>query len=306
MLKRSPSLFSIFIFLLLALYLPLQSQELNALVVVSVPALQETDPAVFRTLERDLQEFLKQERWTRDEYKPFERIDCNFQVNITAELGNNVYRADIALKAIRPVYGSDYKTVLVNHVDRDIVFSYQEFQPIQNGTEFFRDNLSAVFSFYAHLILGLDAESFALGGGDPYFQTLQGIISQVPSNIADSDKGWQSLNRKTTRYWISENLLSPRFKSFKEAWYHYHRKSLDLMHANTEVALTTMVDALKEVEKTHAGYPNTIGVLMFVTTKSDEIVEIVKHGSRTQKSMVYDIMRKLDPSNSGKYNVLRN
>ena len=109
------------------------AQELNAVVTVSTPKLQSTDPAVFKTQERDLHEFLTQEKWTEDEYKPYERIECNFQVNITAELGNNSYKADIAIKAIRPVYGSEYKTVLINHVDRDIVFTYLEYAPIENG-----------------------------------------------------------------------------------------------------------------------------------------------------------------------------
>lgn len=282
-----------------------QAQELNAEVTVSTPKLQETDPKVFETLQRDLREFLNQERWTEDEYKPHERISCNFQVNISNELGRNTFQADIAIKAIRPVYGTEYKTVLINHVDRDIIFTYQEFQPIENGTEFFKDNLSAVFSFYVQLILGLDAESFTPGGGDAHFQKAQAIINQVPPNIADSDKGWTALSRKTTRYWIMENLLSPRYKSYNEAWYNYHRKSLDVMHSNTGLALVTMVDALKEVDKTNAAYPNSIGVLMFITSKGDEIVEIMKNADRTQKNLVYDIMRKLDPSNSGKYSVIR-
>ncbi len=281
------------------------AQELNAVVGVSVPKLQSADPAVFKTLERDLKEFLNQEKWTDDDYKRYEKIECNFQVNITAELGNNSYKADIAIKAIRPVYGSEYKTVLINHVDRDIVFTYQEFAPIENGTEIFKDNLSGVFSFYAHLILGLDAESFALGAGDPEFQKAQSIINIVPTNVSDNDKGWTALSRKTTRYWIMENLLNTRFKSFKEAWYNYHRKSLDVLHSNPGLALTTMVEALKEVDKTNTSYPNSIGVLMFVSAKSDEIVEILKNGDRTQKNAVYDIMRKLDPSNSGKYSVIR-
>jgi hypothetical protein len=285
--------------------LSVQAQELNAEVTVSTPKLQETDPKVFETLQRDLREFLNQERWTEDEYKLHERINCNFQVNISAELGNNTYQADIAIKAIRPVYGTEYKTVLINHVDRDVIFTYQEFQPIENGTEFFKDNLSAVFSYYVQLILGLDAESFTPEGGDIHFQKAQAIINQVPPNISDKDKGWTALGRKTTRYWIMENLLSPRYKPFKEAWYNYHRKSLDVMHSNTGLALVTMVEALKEIDKTNTAYPNSIGILIFITTKSDEIVEIMKNGDRTQKNLVYDIMRKLDPSNSGKYSVIR-
>lgn len=281
------------------------AQELKAEVTVSTPKLQTTDPAVFKTLEKDLREFLNQERWTNDEYKPHERIDCNFSVNITAELGGNAFSADIAIKAIRPVYGSEYRTVLINHVDRDIIFNYQEFQPFENGTEFFKDNLSAVFSFYSQWILGMDAESFTPGGGDPYFRIAQNIINQVPTAVSEADKGWQSLNRKTTRYWIMENLLSPRFTSFREAWYNYHRKSLDIMYANPEQAVATMVEALKEVEKTNVSYPNSIGIIMFISTKSEEIVEIMKNANRTQKNTVYDIMRKLDPANSGKYNAIR-
>ena len=102
-----------------------------------------------------------------------------------------------------------------------------------------------------------------------------------------------------------ENLLSPRFTSFREAWYNYHRKSLDLMYANPEQAVATMVEALKEVEKTNVAYPNSIGIIMFISTKSEEIVEIMKNANRTQKNTVYDIMRKLDPANSGKYNAIR-
>jgi Domain of unknown function (DUF4835) len=282
------------------------AQELNATVTVAIPKLQETDPAVFKTLERDLQEFLKQEHWTEDEYKTYERIDCNFSVNITQELGGNAYKADIALKAIRPVYGSEYKTVLINHVDRDIVFNYQEFQPIENGTLFFKDNLSAVFSFYVHFILGLSAESYSSGAGDEQFQLAQNILSQVPPQIADIDKGWQSLNKKTTRYWMVENMLNARFKSFNEAWYNYHRKSLDIMYTNLDLALNTMVEALKQVDKTNTTYPVSFGVLMFVAAKGDEIVEIFKNADRTKKTQVYDIMRRLDPAGAAKYNALRN
>lgn len=294
-----------FLLLVQGVTVNLSAQEFNAEITVSVPKLQTTDPAVFKTLEKDLKEFINNERWTRDEYKPHERIECNFQVNITGELGNNVYTADIAFKAVRPVYGSEYKTVLVNHVDRDVVFPYQEFQPIENGTEFFRTNLSAVFSFYTQLILGLDAESFAPGAGAEYFQIAQNIINQIPTAVSEADKGWLSLNRKTTRYWIIENLTSPRFASYREAWYNYHRKSLDIMYANPEQALITMTDALKEVEKTNASYPNSVGILMFLTAKGDEIVSIMKNGTRAQKTAVYEIMRKLDPSNSAKYNAIK-
>ena len=66
-----------------------------------------------------------------------------------------------------------------------------------------------------------------------------------------------------------------------------------------------MTDAMRQIEKTSTTYPNSIGVLMFVNTKGDEIVEVFRNADRTKKTMIYDIMRKLDPSNSGKYNAIR-
>ena len=302
---RSKQVFLLIPIIIIFLATNVFGQELNAVVSISTPKLQSTDPKVFTTLQKDLQEFLNNEEWTDDDYKDHERIDCNFQINITDELDNTTFKADIAVKAIRPVYGSEYKTILINYVDRDVIFNYQEYSPIENGTDNFRSNLSAVFCFYTHLILGLDAESFASGSGDVEFQKAQQIINQVPSQISEVDKGWLSLSRKTTRYWIMENLLNPRFTSFNEAWYNYHRKSLDIMYQNPSQALVTMLDALKEVDKTNTAYPNSVGVLMFVTAKSEEIIDIFKNADRTQKNTVYDIMRKLDPSNSGKYNVIR-
>lgn len=300
--------FNLLLFLMMLLSLPvsMQAQELKAEVTLSTPKLQTTDPIVFKTLEQDLKEFLNQERWTDDEYRPYERIECNFQVNITGELGNNTYSADIAFKAIRPVYGSEYKTIIVNHVDRDVIFRYLEFQPMVNGSDFFKDNLSAVFSFYAHLIIGLDAESFAPDAGNDHFLVAQNILNQVPTAISDSDKGWGSTSKKTNRYWIIENLLSPRYSAYREAWYNFHRKSLDMLYLNPALALQTMVDALVQVEKTNASYPNSIGILMFLTAKRDEIVEIMVNGSKLQRSTTYDIMRKLDPSNNATYSALRN
>ena len=44
---------------------------------------------------------------------------------------------------------------------------------------------------------------------------------------------------------------------------------------------------------------------MFLSAKSDDVVEIMKNATRTQKTAVYDTMRKLDPANSGKYNAIR-
>jgi len=102
-----------------------------------------------------------------------------------------------------------------------------------------------------------------------------------------------------------ENMLSPRYESFNEAWYNYHRKGLDILASNPAQAVATMVDALAAIDRTNKAYPNSVGILMFLTAKSDEIVSIMKNATRTQQTTVYDIMRRLDPANTGKYNAIR-
>jgi hypothetical protein len=77
------------------------------------------------------------------------------------------------------------------------------------------------------------------------------------------------------------------------------------MYSNVDQALTTMTEALRQIEKTNTSYPNTVSIQMFLTSKSDEIVEIYKGADRTQKNSVFEVMRKLDPGNSGKYNAIR-
>ena len=79
-----------------------------------------------------------------------------------------------------------------------------------------------------------------------------------------------------------------------------------MLHLDPAIALQTMVDAIKQVEKTNASYPNSVGILMFLTAKRDEIVEIMVNGSKLQRNTTYELMRKLDPSNNATYSALRN
>ena len=280
------------------------AQELNATVRITAPRLQTVDPQVFKTMERAVLEFMNNTRWSLDEFEPEERIECAFQINIIEELSTNVFTADIAFQALRPVYGSDYKSPLISHVDRDVVIQYEEYQPIQESRDQFNDNLSSVLTFYAYLILGYDYDSFSEMGGDPYFLVAQGVINNIPPQVLDTDKGWSSLNNRNNRYWIIENLMSPRLSEFRRANYQYHRHGLDYMASEIDRGISQMLEALETIDKARATYPNSMILRMFAITKSDEIVEVFKGADRTTRSRIQQIMRKLDVSNASKYNVL--
>ncbi len=295
---------SIFFISLIALK-GLDAQELNATVRITAPKLQTTDPQVFKTMERAILDFMNNTRWGLNTYEHEERIECAFQINILEELSTNVFTADIAFQALRPVYGSDYKSPLVSHVDKGVVITYEEYQPIQESRDIFNDNLSSVLTFYAYTILGYDNDSYSSLGGDPYYLIAQSVINNIPPSVLQADNGWSSLNNRNNRFWIIENMLSPKMREYRISMYQYHRYGLDFMAGDVAKGQTEMLEALKEIDKVRATYPNSMVLRMFATTKSDEIIEVFKAANRSIKNTVYEIMRKVDVANSSKYNVLR-
>ncbi|MCW5923397.1 MAG: DUF4835 family protein [Saprospiraceae bacterium] len=284
---------------------PLFAQgELNATVRVSTPQLQRNDRRVFDQLESSLREFLNTTKWTPDAFEPEERIKCNFILTISTEGDNNTFQAELAVQATRPVYGSGYETPLISHLDKDITFTYEQNQPIEfllDATD--NQNISAVFAFYAYIILGLDYDSFSLYGGDPYLLTAQQLVTNIQNSSTNRSPGWRPADgsRNRNRYWMIENLLNPRVKPYRAAMYNYHRKGLDTFTSDMDAAKSVIVSALEEVDKVNTAYFNSLIVQMFANAKRDELVEMFKIAGRPQKERVQQIMMKIDPSNSPRY-----
>ena len=75
-----------FFFVLFALSNLLNAQELNCTVKVLSPAIQGTERSVFETLETAVKEFMNNTRWTNDNYKQDEKIECNITINVTKRI----------------------------------------------------------------------------------------------------------------------------------------------------------------------------------------------------------------------------
>jgi hypothetical protein len=202
------------------------------------------------------------------------------------------------------VYGSGYETPLISHLDKDLSFYYEQNQPI----EFLPDasdnqNLPAMLAFYVYLILGLDYDSFNLYGGDPHLLTAQQICVNVQNSSTNNAAGWRPVNgdKNRSRYWLMENLLNPRVKPMRAAWYNYHRKGLDLLSSDIDQGKNTIFGAIEEIEKVSTTYFNSMIVQKFAETKRDEVVEMWKIGPRTQRERIQQIMLKIDPANGQRY-----
>jgi hypothetical protein len=278
------------------------AQELNFTVTVANPQLRSVDPKVFKALETSIRDFLNNTKWTEDVFETQERLTGNILLTIREELSATAFRGELSITAARPIYGTDVSSPILVFLDKDFLFSYEQFQPLQYAKNVFNDNLTAVFSYYAFCILATDYDSFASGGGDPYWQTAQDIATGVPS---DFKAEWQGKNLgNTTRYWLMENATAPRFRLYRQAMYDYHRQGLDIAGTNVEKTKGVLLQVLDKLKDVNDIYPNALLIRIFSNTKTSELIEIFKNAGREQKTRVIAIMSKLDPANAGKFAVL--
>lgn len=292
-------------FMLLMTCQSIWAQEVIATVTVNTPKLQKANPSLFSDLESNIRGYLNERAWTDDLYEPSERIEVTLTLNIVEEITANSFKAELQIQAIRPVYNTSYETIIFSHNDRNIFFQYQETQPIDFSDFGFTDNLSQVLGFYMYIILGFDGDSFALKGGEPYFQRALDVVNSIPQNIAENYDGWSSNKSRLTnrnRYWLIENIYSPKIKNFRQAFYDYHRQGLDIMAEDYQTGRGIILNAIGEVRQIQQTYPNCMLLRLFSTAKSNELVEIFKVAPSSEKREFISLMTKIDPGNSSKYN----
>ena len=276
-------------------------QDIDFTININTPKLQTTDPRVFESLANSIRDFVDNVNWSDDIFEPEERIKCNVQLTIKEELSANTYSADMAIQALRPVYGSSYETILMSHVDKDVSFQYEEFQPLIYSRNSYKDNLSSILSFYINIILGMDYDTFSPFGGESYFQIANDILNIVPPAVTQLFPGWRSLDGRRNRYWIIENILNPKFRTYRSAMYDYHRQGLDIMHEDVNTGRAVILQSLEIISNVNRLSPSSMLIQMFANAKSNEVIEIFKEGTRDQKTKVRSIMSKIDAPNASKY-----
>nr|MCU0345532.1 DUF4835 family protein [Saprospiraceae bacterium] len=226
----------------------LQAQELKVKVTMNTPKLQTADPVVFQTLRQAIEEFMNNQKWTNDVFEEKERINLEIFITISKELAANTFEAEFSCKSNRPVYNSNYETPMFVHQDKDVVFSYEQFQPLEYSQTTYLNNLTSVLAYYANVAIGMDYDSFSPLGGEPYFQMAWDIVNRIPPNVASSVPGWKSTENNRNRYWLVENILSPRMRPFRQLIYDYHRQGLDVMYEDVNVGRAVITQAIETLE----------------------------------------------------------
>jgi len=287
-----------------------KGQEIQArLSVITSKISTQIDKKVFQTLQTSLTNFINNRRWTNDAFQPSEKIQCNFLLNLEQDLGNNIFKGKLTIQAARPIYNTTYDSPIINFIDDDIVFRYQEFQPIEfnenriQGNDPIAANLPAVFAYYIDLILGFDYDSYSPRGGDAYFQKAWNIVNNAPEGRDIT--GWKSFESQRNRYWLAENLNNNRFALMHDVLYAYYRSGLDLFFENENEGRNGIMTSLNFLNTINSDNPNSMIMQFFFQGKSTEIVKIFSKATADQKSRAKDILTKLDITNAAAYKDLR-
>lgn len=274
-----------------------KAQELNCTVDVLTNNIQITNKEIFEDLKKNVFEFLNNRKWTSDKVAYNEKINCNFVIDVT-KYNIDQFQATFTIQSTRTAFGTTYNTRLFNHIERDVIFQYAQFQQLDFQENQHTNNLTSVLAFYAYVILGLDYDTYSLKGGTPYFQKALQIRS-----AAINDQGWgpNDGNGSRNRYYLIDNIMDDRFQAMRVAMYQYHMKGLDVMVTDVDKGREAIYESLKKVQQVHNILPNAFILRIFFTAKKEELAKVFSKASPSQKTKVIDMLSKMDPANRSYY-----
>ena len=276
------------------------AQELRATVDINSQAATSVDPQVFQELQQAITSFLNERKWSSDNFEDLEKIECSFFINILEEKGNNSYNASLTVIANRPVYNTSYNSTLINRFDKDLSFTYKQFDPLDFNENQFINNLTHTLAFYVYFILGMDYDSYEQNGGDVYFQKAQELVNNVPSTSGFS--GWRSFdNNNQNRYWLINNILNSRYAPFREGNYTYHRLGLDRMIESKDTAMLSVLTGMVSFSKVGEDAPNLPIMQLLSDTKKLEWLNLFSEGKTDVKSAALGALVTIDPNNIEEY-----
>lgn len=290
-----------FLLLLFSFSLQLSAQELNAIVVVNADQTSVSTQQVFRTLERDLKEFVNETSWTNKVFANQERINASFNIIISNYDSDN-FTATLQVQASRPVFGSSYLSPIYNYNDRQFSFTYREFQPLNFNPNNFESNLVSVIAFHVYTILGLDASTYSKDGGEEYHR----IAKQIVNTAASSNfQGWKATDGSQSRYQINEALISPIFSTFHTVMYNYHRLGLDVMQENTKEGKEKIAEAVNSLREINDRRPNSFLLRTFFDAKAEEIQSIFSDGPSVNIDQLTQNLTRMAPTKRENWSTIK-
>lgn len=274
------------------------AQELNAQVQVNYQNIGGSNLQLYRTLEKSLKDFINNTSWTGKKLQNFEKIKCSFAIVLTEKSGNN-FKGTLVVQSVRPVYGSQYESPILNINDTNFSFEYIENQNmIFNERQFSGKNLIDVLSFYVYLILGYDADTFQMKGGTPWFDKAMKITQNSQNqNYA----GWSQIESPRNRGVLISSILSEQNSTLRNFYYNYHRIGLDNLAKADQISTKQIIAAeLMKLKFYDNNFQMNYPFNIFIESKKDEIFNIFNSNNNGSVNMseLKQLMNTFSPKDS--------
>lgn len=291
----------IYIALLLFGFQQAQAQELNCTVDVEFARIQTADPKIFQSLESAIAEFMNNRKWTNESFLPHEKINVSILINITEEVSNDEFVGEFIIQSERPVFNSNYSTVVYSYKDDQFNFVYDQFANFEYSDNNFLSNLTSMLAYYAYVVIGYDYDTFSPEGGTPYFLKAQDVIDAIPAGQKARFPGWSTFGTTRSRAVLINNLLNPRYRSFREAMFKMHLQGYDALAENVNNGRKIITEQIYALEPTFKDNPTLQILKVFFLAKNDELVSLYSKAPASERNKMIDFLSDLDPVNANKY-----
>lgn len=291
------------LFTLLVAVLWTNGQELVASVNVYTSKLSQSDVAAFVTLRRDLGDLINRTHWTQYHFEPEERIPCVFSLDIQQRNADGTFIAFLTVSSQRPVFDASYRSPMLLIRDKELNFSYQQYDVLDYIPDRLTNNLVASIALYANMIIGLNMDSFGELSGKEQYQAMSTIKDLSVGHL--DWQGWRKDELGFNRGVLAESMNQEPLYRVRRAWYVYHRLGLDRMANNPEEAHNAVFASLSELKAFSQQYPGNLFIKLIGNTKLSEITNILQGALREKRLMAYEMLKQIYPAEEYQFSVLK-
>lgn len=269
-------------------------QELSATVILNIEQLSTEQKDKVRNLKQDLENYLNNTQFTENAWE-WDKISCTFNIFFISGAGTS-YSAQVVVTSQRPVDQSNRKSLILNIMDQQWKFNYEEGQSMYFKEVDF-DPFISFLDFYAYLIIGFDSDTYDIAGGSEWFnKALEVVVKGAGSN---NKLGWEYQSASYNRRALLDDLQSANYQQFREDYYDYHFNGLDIFTRDKKKAQANIVKLINHLkDKIDQLDPRSVLLRVFFNAKAGEIADYL---SDYPDKTIFNTLIKIDNSNMSKY-----
>ncbi|MBR1725388.1 MAG: DUF4835 family protein [Muribaculaceae bacterium] len=280
-----------------------EGTELKCEVEVNASKIQNVSKEVFNTLQQSIAEYINETRWTDAQFSVNEKIVCKLLLIVNKyDQATGKLEGELTIQSQRPVYNSSYLTTLINFKDTKVAFDYQEGDQLVFNEQDMESNLTAILNFYAYMILAIDFDSFALNGGEPYYEKAAAVVRMAQST---GESGWKAFEDPKNRSAVLSAYTDKATSGLREIIYNYHRQGLDQMVVAVDKGRQVITKQIETLKAVYDAQPMSVCLSMFKDAKFDELVNIYSKANQTEKDQVYEILNGIYPAEQERLNKIK-